>query len=150
MNRRIVSMNYRLRIVSLVSDSMQIYQKPMKGYDLYRIGNRTCSSEVKIGNRLSATSRSGSAFSKRMNRVPYASRPFQTAINMRFYGQQKKIGIGGSQRLSKLEKKAKEWNRRLTNRLAYFQRFEIGYIKSLPIPERLRRSTQRYLITNRT
>src|SRR6056300_573628 len=135
-HRRVSSMNYRLRIVSLASDSMNLYQKPNKGWDCYRIGSRAYSSEVKIGNRLSATSRSGSPFSKRMNRVPCATKPFQTAINMRFYYRHKQIGIGGRQRLKKSERKAKEWNRRLQNKLAYFQRFEIGYINSLPTRKR--------------
>lgn len=142
MHRRNSSMNYRLRIVSLASDSMNLYLHPKSGYDLYRIGNRTYSSEVKIGKRVSATSASGSPFSKRMRRVPYATKPFQTAINMRFYAVRKNLRIGGRQRSSKSELKAKEWNRRLKSRLAYFQRFEIGYINSLPTRKRFRNSNE--------
>ena len=147
LNRRVSSINYRLRIVSLASDSMNLYHKPNKGYDCYRIGSRTYCSEVKIGNRISATSRSGSLFSVRMQRVPYATKPFQTAINLRFYYQHKQIGIGGRQRLSKSASKAKEWNRRLQNKLAYFQRFGIGYINSLPTRKRFHDFKRTYLKT---
>ena len=93
MNRRIVSMNYRMRTVSLAWVSMNIYEKPRKGYRLYMINARNYCSEVKIGGQISPTSGSGSSFSKRMRRVPYATKPSQTRINMTYSNLQKKNPI---------------------------------------------------------
>ena len=146
LHRRNSSINYRLRIVSLASDSMKLYQKPMQGYDLYRIGSRTYCSEVKISGRVSATSASGSSFSMRMRRVPYATKPFQTAINLRFYARPKNLRIGGRQRLKKSELKALRWRRRLSCKMSYFQRFSLQYRNSLPIPKRFQGTKKKYLI----
>ena len=147
LNRRIVSMHYRLRIVSLASDSMNLYLKPRQGWDLYRINARVYSCEVKIRGRNSPTSAHGSSFSKRMRRVPYATKPFQTAINLRYYAQPRNLRIGGRQRSKKSELKAKGWSRRLNCRLTYFQRFDLKYLSLLRTPKIFQDTRKKYLIT---
>src|SRR6056300_1468542 len=141
-NRRIASMRYRLRIVSLAWVSKNLFAKPKTGYNRCRIGNRVYCSEVRINSLQSVTSKSGSPFSKRVARVPYATRPFQTAINMRYSPLLKNKNVGGSQRLKPWEKKERRWKRRLANRLAYLLGFEIGYLNSLRTTGRSIRSTK--------
>ena len=131
MHRRVSSMNYRLRIVSLASDSMNQYLKPKQGCDLYRIGSRTYYSEVKIGKRASATSGNGSPFLKRMRRVPYATKPSQTRINMIYSRPLSKKRMAFNPNVVRSVRMAPRWRKRLARPAAYFGRFDLRYLNSV-------------------
>ena len=143
MHRRIVSMNYRGRIVSLAWASTNLFEKPRKGYRLCMINARPLCSEVKIGRQLSPTSAKGSSFSKRMKRVPYASKPLQTRINMSYSNLRSKKPIKYNPNAVRLVRTGPRWKKRLARPAAYFERFDLKYLNSL-------RTTHRSRRTNRT
>ena len=131
MNRRVVSVNYRNRIASLAWVSKKVLERPRKGYRLYIINGKNYCSEVKIGKQISPTSPNGSNFSTRMRRVPYATRPFQTAINLMYWKRSK--GRDGLTRVrsSRSDRKARSWKRRLRRQDAYLNRYDLRYLNSV-------------------
>ena len=130
-NRRIVSMTYKLRIVSLAWASKNLFAVPRKGWRLYMINARPLCSEVKIGKQISPTSRSGSSFSMRMSRVPYATKPSQTRINMIFSERLKKKQIVFNRNAVRLVRTGPRWRKRLARPGTYFERFDLRYLNSV-------------------
>ena len=137
MNRRIVSMNYKLRIVSLAWASTNLFEKPRKGFRLYMINAKNYCSEVKIGKQISPTSASGSNFSMRMRRVPHVSKPFQTAINLMYWKRSKERDGLTRVRLSKSVRQARAWKKRLKRPDAYLNRYDLNYLNSVKTTSRL-------------
>ena len=147
-NRRIASMTYKLRIVSLAWASTNLFEKPRKGWRLYLINGKPFCSEVKILRRGQRKSPSVPCFSSRMRVVPYASKPSQTRINLAFSERRKKKPTQFNANAVRLVRRGARWRKRLARPAAYFERFDLRYLNSVRTTSRSLRSRNKYKNTS--